>query len=285
MKMLTLKNVKKRYNEFELDCSMEVHSGMITGFVGRNGAGKTTALKAALGLIHTDGGEIRILGKSAEDLTPADRAQVGVVLADSGFSEYLSIPDLLPVMESMYPRFDRQKFIKRCEHFQLPMKKSIKEYSTGMKRKLQVLSALSHEADFLILDEPTSGMDVLARDEILDMIQEYMQEKEDRAVLISSHIAADLESICDDIYMIEEGRIIFHEDADLLIGEYALLKMTQEQYEGLDKRYILRVRKESFGYSCLTDKKDFYLENYPKITVENNGIDTLITMMIRGEEV
>lgn len=283
--MLTFENVKKQYKEFELDCSMEVHPGMITGFVGRNGAGKTTALKAALGLIRTDGGEIRMMGKSAKEFTPSDRTRIGVVLADSGFSEYLSIQDLLPVLEGMYPKFDRQGFVKKCEYFQLPMKKSFKDFSTGMKRKLQVLSALSHDADLLILDEPTSGMDVLARDEILDMIQEYMQDKEDRAVIISSHIAADLESICDDIYMIDEGHIIFHEETDLLLGGYALLKMTQKQYETLDKRYILRIRKESYGYSCLTNQKTFYLENYPDITVENNGIDTLIMMMIRGEEV
>lgn len=283
--MLIFKNVKKQYKEFELDCSMEVHPGMITGFVGRNGAGKTTALKAALGLIRTDGGEIRIMGKSVKAFAPADRTRVGVVLSDSGFSEYLSIQDFLPVLESMYPEFDRQGFIKKCEYFQLPMKKSVKDFSTGMKRKLQVLSALSHNADFLILDEPTSGMDVLARDEILDMIQGYMQEKEERSVLISSHIAADLESICDDIYMIDDGHIVFHEETDLLMGGYALLKMTREQYEILDKRYILRVRKESYGYSCLTNQKTFYLENYPDITVENNGIDTLITMMIRGEAI
>lgn len=283
--MLKYENVKKQYKDFELDCSMEVHPGMITGFVGRNGAGKTTALKAALGLIRTDGGEIRIMGKSVKEMSPADRIRIGVVLADSGFTEYLSISDLLPVLESMYPGFDRQKFVRQCELFQLPMKKQIKDFSTGMRRKFQVLAALSHDADLLILDEPTSGMDVLARDEVLDMIREYMQEKENRAVLISSHIASDLENICDDIYMIDNGHIIFHEETDLLLGEYALLKATREEYEKIDKRYILRVHKEGYGYSCLTNQKAFYLENYPNITVENNGIDTLITMMIRGEEV
>ena len=283
--MLSLKNVKKTYKGFELDCSMEVRPNMITGFVGKNGAGKTTALKAALGLIHTDGGEIEIFGKPVSKMSTADRRQMGVVLADSGFSGYLSVQDLLPVLKSMYPNFERDVFVKDCERFHLPLDKKIKEFSTGMKRKLQVLCALSHDSKLLLLDEPTVGVDVLARDEILDMIRKYMEEKDGRAVLISSHIASDLEGLCDDIYMIDDGHIIFHEETDVLLDEYALLKVTEEQYERLDRTYILRQKKEKYGYNCLTNRKQFYMENHPELTVENNSIDILMTMMIRGEEI
>lgn len=283
--MLTLKQVTKNYKDFTLDCSMELHAGMITGLVGKNGAGKTTAIKAALGLIHIDKGDATILGKPARELTAKDRTQMGVVLADSGFSDYLSIRDYLPVLESMYPQFDRAVFEKECHRFSLPTEKKIKDFSTGMKRKLQVLFALSHDAKLLILDEPTAGMDVLARDDLLDMLREYMEKRENCSILISSHIASDLESLCDDIYMINDGQIIFHEETDKLLGEYALLKLAAEEYERLDKRYILRVRKENYGYSCLTNRKAFYIENYPRLTVENGGIDTWLTMMVRGEEV
>lgn len=283
--MLKLKDVKKTYKDFELDCSMEVRPGMITGVVGKNGAGKTTTLKAILGLIKTDGGTAEVLGKPVEELGKAERTQLGVVMADSGFSGYLEIRDLMPMLERMYPKFERDVFLEKCKQFHLPVDKKIKEFSTGMRQKLHVLFALSHDARLLILDEPTAGMDVLARDEILDMFREYMEEKEDRSMLISSHIAGDLENLCDDIYMIDDGRVIFHEETDALLGEYALLKMTEEQYQKLDKSHVLRFRKENYGYSCLTDQKAFYLDNYPFVTVENNGIDKLITMMIRGERI
>lgn len=133
------------------------------------------------------------------------------------------------------------------------------------------------------MDEPTAGLDVVARDELLNLLREYM-EKGDRSILISSHISADLEGFCDDIFMIDDGKIVMHEETDVLLSDYALLKVTNQQYQMLDKKYILRYRKENYGYSCLTNQKQFYLENYPDITVEKGNIDEVIMMMIRGEE-
>lgn len=280
--MLRLENVKKQYKEFTLDCSMEVKSGAVTGLIGTNGAGKSTTFKAILGLIHTDDGEITVFGKPVKELDMIDRANIGVVLADSGFSGYLTINDLLPVLANLYKEFQRDEFVKMCEQFNLPMKKKIKEFSTGMKRKLHVIAAISHNAKLLILDEPTAGMDVIARDELLGLLREYM-EVDGRSILISSHISSDLEGFCDDIYMIDQGKIIFHEETDVLLDEYALLKVTEEQFEKLDKDYILRHKKESFGYSCLTNEKQFYQENYPEIAIEKGSIDELMMMMNRGE--
>lgn len=280
--MLRLENVKKQYKEFTLDCSMEVKSGAVTGLIGTNGAGKSTTFKAILGLIHTNDGEITVFGKPVKELDMIDRANIGVVLADSGFSGYLTINDLLPVLANFYKEFQRDEFVKMCEQFNLPMKKKIKEFSTGMKRKLHVIAAISHNAKLLILDEPTAGMDVIARDELLGLLREYM-EVDGRSILISSHISSDLEGFCDDIYMIDQGKIIFHEETDVLLDEYALLKVTEEQFEKLDKDYILRHKKESFGYSCLTNEKQFYQENYPEIAIEKGSIDELMMMMNRGE--
>lgn len=281
--MLRLENVRKDYKDFSLNCSIEVMPGCVTGLIGPNGAGKSTTFKAILGLIRTDGGSIEILGKPLLKVSEKDREDIGVVLADAGFSGYLSIRDLLPVLDSMYSKFCQADFIEKCESFHLPMDKKIKEFSTGMKRKLQVLAALSHDAKLLILDEPTAGLDVIARDELLTLLREYMEE-EDRAILISSHISGDLENFCDDIYMINDGEIILHEETDVLLGQYGFLKVTEEQYEKLDKKYILRLTKEEFGYGCLTDQKQFYQENYPDIVIEKGSIDELIMMMIRGEE-
>lgn len=282
--MLKLDKVVKHYKDFELLCSMEVKAGCVTGLIGKNGAGKSTVFKAILGLIRTDAGRIEIMGRQPDDLSVKDKEMIGVVLADSGFSGYMTIKDFLPVLECMYEKFDRNAFIKKCKNFELPIDKQIKEFSTGMKRKLQILSAISHDASLLILDEPTSGLDVTAREEILNLLREYM-EKENRSILISSHISSDLEGFCDDIYMIQDGKIILHEDTDVLLGEYALIKATQEQYENLEQAYILRKKKEQYGYSLLTDQKAFYQENYPEIVIEKGSIDEVISMMSGGEKV
>ena len=281
--MVKLRGVKTHYQGFDLDCSLEVQKGCVTGLIGKNGAGKSTTFKAILGLIKPDEGEIRVFGKKVYDLEPVDKEKIGVVLADSGFSGYLTVKDLLPVLDNMYEKFDKNDFIKKCKNFSLPLDKRIKDFSTGMKRKLQVLAAVSHEAEVLILDEPTAGLDVVARDELLNLLREYM-EKGDRSVLISSHISADLEGFCDDIYMIDDGKIVMHEETDVLLSDYALLKVTNQQYQTLDKKYILRYRKENYGYSCLTNQKQFYLENYPDVTLEKGNIDEVIMMMIRGEK-
>lgn len=275
--MIEIRQLQKNYQDFHLDCSLRVEDGMITGLVGKNGAGKSTTFKAILGLIRADDGEVEVFGKKAANLGMTDREQMGVVLSDSGISEYLTVGDLIPVMKNLYTKFDEKAFRERCERFNLPYHKKIKEFSTGMKRKLQINLALSHEAKLLILDEPTAGLDVSAREELLDMLREYM-EPGDRSILISSHIATDLEGFCDDIYLINDGEIVLHEDTDVLLSNYGVLKVTREQYRKIDQRYIIAVREEEYGYRCLTNEKQFYLENYPDIVIEKSGIDELILM-------
>ena len=282
--MLKIQHLKKNYDKFSLDCSLELMPGCVTGLIGQNGAGKSTTFKAILGLISTDGGNITILGKDMKDFTAKDKENLGVVLSDSGFSGYLKIKDIIPILQNMYSKFDKSLFIEQVQRFRLPMNKQIKEFSTGMKAKLKVLVAISHNAKLLILDEPTAGLDVIARDELLEMLREFLEKDEERSILISSHISSDLESLCDDLYMIHDGRIILHEDTDVLLSDYALLKVDADQYDKLDKQFILRSKKETYGYSCLTNQKQYYMENYPKIAIEKGTIDEVITMMIRGIE-
>ena len=247
--MLRIENLRKSYDTFRLDCSMEVLSGRVTGLVGQNGAGKSTTFKAVLGLIRPDGGRIEILGKDSAQFGAKDKEKLGVVLSNAGFSGYLTIKDIVPVMASLYARFDRGFFLEQVRRFGLPDNQKIKEFSTGMKAKLKVLTAISHRAQLLILDEPTAGLDVVARDELLELLRAFMEQDEDRGILISSHISGDLETLCDDVYMIHQGKIILHEDTDVLLDDYAVLKVDEEQYRTIEKRYILRSRKESFGYS------------------------------------
>ena len=280
--LVKLENVQKHYKQFDLSCSIEVNSGCVTGLIGQNGSGKTTTFKAILGLIQTNGGTIEVFGKNPRTLGKEEKKKLGVALSDSGFSDYLTVKDITAVMAAMYEKFDRKEFEEKCRKFQIPDNKKLKEFSTGMKAKLKVLVAMSHHAELLILDEPTSGLDVVARQEILDMLRTYMED-ESRAILISSHISSDLEGLCDDFYMIDHGNVILHEETDILLSEYGILKVTEEQYESLDKQYILKKKKENFGYRCLTNEKQFYVENYPDITVEKGSIDEMILTMIGGE--
>ena len=281
LRMIKLNNVVKQYENFRLECSMEIPKGQVTGLIGRNGAGKSTAFKAILGLIRTDGGTIEVLGKDVSALTQADREQIGVVLSDSGFSSYLTIKEYLPMLDAMYADFSKEKFTADCDRMGLPLKKKIKEFSTGMKRKLQILAALSHGAKLLVLDEPTAGLDVVARDELLGLLREYAENGE-RSIVISSHISSDLEGICDDVYMIEDGKIVLHEDTDVLLNEYGLLKVTKEQFAKLDPTHLLKTKEESFGYSCLTNQRQFYQDNYPSVVIERGSIDEVITMMTKN---
>lgn len=283
--MLKIKDLKKSYDLFHLDVSFEIPRGCITGLIGANGAGKSTIFKGILDLISVDGGTIEIFGKDYKTLSNKDKENLGVVLAESGFSSYLTVQDVTKILDSMYSQFDKTMFLDYCKRYHLPLKKQIKEFSTGMKAKLKILTAISHKAEFLLLDEPTTGLDVLAREELLSMLREYMEENENRTILISSHISTDLEGLCDDLYMIDNGKVVLHEEIDTLLGQYGLLKVSSEQYETLDKNYLLRKKRENWGYACLTNQKQFYLENYPSYTMEKGNIDEVITMMIKGEAI
>lgn len=277
-----LTEVRKQYGDFSMNCTMQLEEGRITGLIGKNGAGKSTAFKALLGLIRIDGGTVRVMGQNGVPLNVQQKGQIGVALSDSTFSGYLTVKQVIRIMEKMYPGFDRDKLMADCRRLSVPLDRKIKEFSTGTRAKLKVLLALSYGAKMLILDEPTAGLDVVARDQILDLLREYM-EQEGRGILISSHISSDLEGLCDDVYLIHEGKIILHEDMDVILDSYGLLKMDLESFRTLDKSYLLCTVKESWGYSCLTNEKQFYMENYPHLVVEKGSVDEIISMISKGE--
>ena len=281
--MLKLTNLTKKYQDFTLNCSLEVRPGTITGFIGANGAGKSTTFKAIMGLISNDGGEMELFGNNRQAPTVEDKKRIGAVLAESCFSGELTVKDISRVLAAFYPSFDKKLFLETARELSLPENKKIKEFSTGMKAKIRVLSAICHQAELLILDEPTAGLDVVARDQILDLLREYVAEDENRSILISSHISGDLEQLCDDFYMIDNGQIICHEETDRLLSDYAVLKVSDKDLETLDKSYILRRRKEGFGWSLLTDQKRYYAENCPGMVVERITMDEYIMMMLKGE--
>ena len=281
--LIELKNVCKNYKDFSLNCSLEIKRGTVTGLIGKNGAGKTTVFKALLGLIKTDSGSIFYKGEERNSLGATEREHIGVVLAESFISAYLNAKDVCDVLAKAYSTFDRQKFETYCRRFDIPMKKRIKEFSTGMKAKLKLISALCHETELLVLDEPTAGLDVVARDELIALLREYMLD-ENHSIIVSSHISSDLEGFCDDIYMIDNGEVILHEDTDTLLGEYGIIKVSAEDYTTISKDHILYVKQESFGYRLLTDCRSFYMDNYPGLIIEKGSIDDIILVIISGQK-
>ncbi len=283
--LITMKNAVKTYGGFQLNCSLELQPGRVTGLIGRNGSGKTTAMGAILGLYRPEQGEVRVFDKDPMMLTPADKCRLGVTLSEGGYSEYLMPDAIASIRAALYPGSDKFAFLQKLQQNDLPLDKPIKDYSKGMRAKFNLLCAIDHAPDLLVLDEPTAGLDVLARDGVLDLLRDYMAEKEERGILISSHISSDLEGICDDLYMIDNGCIVLHEDTDRILGEYGLLKLTEAQYAAIDKRHILYVRKETYGMTALTDCKAYYLDNYPEVAMENGSIDGVMTMILRGEKI
>ena len=282
--MITMQNVRKTYGNFIFEMSMELPEGQILGLIGKNGAGKSTAIKLILGLCRADEGNIRVFGHESKELPETLRQEIGVSLAESGFSGELTVNDVKHILKKMYHSFDENYFIKQSENLKLPMNKKIKEFSTGMKAKLRVLTAMTHHAKLLIMDEPTAGLDVEARNEILDMLRAYIAEDESRSILITSHISTDLESLCDELYLIHDGKLILHEATDAILEQYGILKVSEEQYRTLDQSSILKVQKENYGYACLTNENAFYIENYPQIIIEKAAIDEIVTMLSGGDE-
>ena len=204
--MLKFEGVKKHYKDFELNLTMEVPEGYVTGLIGANGAGKSTAFKAALGLIRPDAGVVKMLGKNVEDFTVQDKEWIGVVLADSGFSGYLRVKDILPMLESMYHKFQKEDFLEMCKKYQLPLDKKIKEFSTGMKRKLQIAAAVSHVADVLLLDEPTAVLTPQETDKLFAVMRNM--KADGKSLIIITHKLHEVLDVSDRVAVLRKGEYI-----------------------------------------------------------------------------
>ena len=281
--MIKIENLVKNYSGFSLNISLDLPKGQVSGLVGKNGAGKSTTIKSILGLIKPDGGSVKVFGKEASALSSRDKENIGVALSESGFSNYLTVGSIITILKNTFASFDEQLFRRLCQELELPLDKQVKDFSTGMKAKLRVIVAITHKARLLIMDEPTSGLDVEARNEVLEILRNYLAENEDCSILISSHISSDLENLCDDIYLINNGRIILHEDTDNLLDKYGVIKVDEDTFSTIDRAHLIAYRKEKFGYSLFTDEKQYYMENYPGVVIEKGSIDDLILIMAGGK--
>lgn len=289
---LELHNVTKAYPNFKLDnISFSVPKGCIMGFVGENGAGKTTTLKAILDLVHIDSGSIEIFGQKEEkDIKSSITSDIGslkdligVVFDESYFHDNLKLKQISKIMSHIYKNWDHDKFISYSKILNIPDNKSVKEFSRGMKMKLSIAVSLSHGAKLLILDEATSGLDPMVRDEILDIFLEFIQNEE-HTILISSHIISDLEKIADYITFIHDGKIVFSESKDELIYNYGILKCKKEDYEKINKTYVIGVRRSTVGVEALVSNKKKVKSLYPDLVVDGCSVEDIILLKSRSEK-
>lgn len=280
---LELINVKKKYSNFQLDqVSFQVPKGHIVGFVGENGAGKTTCIKAIMNLIHLDGGEIKLFGKNYKENELEIKEQIGIVFDECCFHETFQVRDVDRMMSGIYKNWDTNKFTEYCNKFNLTKGKCIKDFSRGMKMKLSIAVALSHHAKLLILDEATSGLDPVVREEILDIFMDFIQDEE-HTIFVSSHIISDLEKIADYIIFIHQGKVIFHESKDDLLEQYGVARITETQYQKLSPDFISSVRKSKFGVEVLTNQRRKLALEKPDYIVDSASIEEIILFMVKGE--
>lgn len=276
--ILKIKGLKKSLNDFYLGpLDLNIKRGSIVGYIGENGAGKSTTIKLILGDMKKDSGEIYIFGKKIEDLTEDEKKKIAFVFEDFFFPQELNIKEVEKFHSMYYGNFwEKETFNKLLKRFELPEKKKISTFSRGMKMKLSLILALSHKAELLILDEATSGLDPVARDDILDILLEFIQD-ENKSIMISSHILSDLEKIADEIAFLHRGKLIFVENKDKLKEDYGLVSLSKEEFESLDKNSIIAVRDHKFGKECLV-KKELIPQN---LEVENVSIEEIMVYMIK----
>lgn len=282
--ILEIKNLSKKYKGFELkNVNIKLPKGMIMGFIGENGAGKTTTIKSILNIINRDSGEIKIFGLDNKENERKIKEDIGVVLDDSFLSEYLNPADINKIMKNIYKNWDEKLYFKYIEDFKLPKEKISKEYSSGMKMKLKIAVALAHHPKLLILDEPTSGLDPVARNEILDIFQEFIQD-ENKGIFVSSHITSDLEHIADYITFINNGEIIFTKTRDELLENYGIVKCSEEQFKKIDKKDYIKYKKNRYEYDVLIEDKYVFKKKYDISVIDKPSLEDIMLIYIKGEK-
>lgn len=282
--ILEIKNLNKKYDGFELkNVNITLPKGTIMGLIGENGAGKSTTIKSILNIIGIDSGEIKIFEKDVRKNEKEIKEDIGVVLDDSFLSDYLTPNDINRIMKNIYKKWDEKLYFKYIEDFKLPKSKMSKEFSSGMKMKLKIATSLSHHPKLLILDEPTSGLDPVARTEILDIFQDFIQDEE-HGIFVSSHITSDLEHIADYITFISNGKIILSKTRDELLESYGIVKCSDEEFKKIDKNDFVKYKKSKYEYDVLVENKFEFKKKYNFEIIDKPTIDDIMLIYIKGEK-
>lgn len=278
---LILENVTKHYKDFTLDnISFKVPQGSIVGLIGENGAGKSTTIHTILGLIRKDSGTISILGET--DIDAVHKDNIGVVFDGNNYPDMLTPKQLGKVFENIYSSWDKKKYRELLDRFDLPINKKINQFSKGMKMKYAISVAFSHHSKLLILDEVTSSLDPIMRDEILDMFLDFIQDEEN-SIVVSSHITSDLEKVADYIVFIHKGKIVFSKPKDELLENYGILKCGASLFDEIDKKEMIAYRKQDYEWQILVENRRAIQKKYPKALIIPASIDEIMLMYVKGE--
>lgn len=272
-------HLTKSYGNFTLrDVNLCLPTGSIMGLVGENGAGKTTLFKLIMNVLERDDGEICVLGHDNQSLEFGDlRNDIGVVLAGAGLPEYLSPKQVNGMLRQAFSGWNEAYFHQLMTEFKLPENKTIKQFSTGMKMKLAIAAALAHNPRLLLLDEPTSGLDPMMREDILAVFNDFTRNPA-HSILISSHIVSDLEKICDYIAFLHEGRLLFCEEKDRLLEDYALIKMPAADFAVVPPGAVVSLRREAYGVEALVKKHEIN----PSFVTEHTTLEDIILFWSKG---
>jgi len=280
---IEIKGVTKRYDGFTLDnISFDVPKGCIMGFIGQNGAGKTTTIRSLLRITDINSGEIRLLGLDHIKDETAIKKRIAVVFDELPFHDVFNARDMARIFEGMYPEWDNAAYMQYIERFQLPMKKKIGQFSKGMKMKLQIACALSHNAELLVMDEATTGLDPVVRDEILHIFMEYLQNGE-RSILMSSHITSDLEKIADMVTFIDKGKILLTGYKDEIVEKHGILKCDKDKIQEIDVEDIVSIRTNNFGAEVMVHDRENAGYKYRDCVIDPASLDDIMLYYVHRD--
>ena len=280
--VIEIKDLKKIYPDFSLSINeLKIPSGVVIGLIGENGAGKTTFIKSILNIIKKDSGTIKIFNKNLEEQELDIKKDIGVVLDNSFIPENLRPKDINMVMKEIYDNWDTELFYKYLKDFKIKDNQILKTMSKGMRKKVEIATSLSHHPKLLILDEATSGLDPIVRNEVLDIFLDFIQD-EDHTVILSTHITSDLEHIADYIIFINNGEIVLEKERNEILDNYGILKCDVDAFDSIDKKDIVRYKKTKYNYEILVDDKTSCKKKYKNYVIDNITLEDLMLLIIKG---
>ena len=281
---IEISNLTKKYDGFTLDnISFNVPKGTVMGFIGQNGAGKTTTIRSILNIIKTDSGTIKMLGLDHNEHEYEIKEQIAAVFDELPFYEGFNANQISVMFSGLYGSWDEKKFFEYLDRFSLPRKKKLKQFSKGMKMKLQIATALSHGAKLLIMDEATTGLDPVVRNEILDIFREYIQD-EDNSILMSSHITSDLEKIADCVTFIDKGRILLTGYKDEILESHGILKCTKADFKEIAPEDFVSARLNDYGAEVMVSDINAAKKKYSGITADKTTLEEIMLFYVNREK-
>lgn len=285
-KAIEIKNLVKRYDDnFQLgELNLDIPSGEIIGLIGENGAGKTTLIKSILDILRINKGEIKIFGKNIKSNETLIKEDIGVVLDNTFFPEVLNAKDIDSVMKSIYKSWDSKLYYDYLKEFNIPVTSIIKKLSKGMRKKLEIATALAHHPKLLILDEPTSGLDPVVRNEVLDIFLKFIADDE-HTILFSTHITSDLEHIADEIVFIDKGKVLINKTRDEILDNYGILKCNLDEFTKIDKSDYMAYKKNKYNYEILVSDRNKVSKKYKNMVVDKITLEELMVLMIKGDKI